>query len=89
WCTLTRKRVVHFNPQNDKVMQAQGALPQHVVLRQRIRYFSNGVAIGTALFVDKLIDEWSPQIGDRRKRRSKQIEGFGGIASFGRVNARI
>ncbi|MEM7673132.1 MAG: transposase [Verrucomicrobiota bacterium] len=69
-----------------RVMENQGALAGHIVLRQRIRYFSEGMAIGTSLFVNELIQEWSPQIGDRRKRRPMAMKTFGRLTSFKRLN---
>ena len=69
------------------VMEGQGALPMHTLLHQRIRYFSDGVAIGTSLFVGQLIEEWSPKIGDRRKRRPSDVTSVEGVVSFRRLNS--
>jgi REP element-mobilizing transposase RayT len=52
--------------------EAQGALPTHVLLRCRVRYFSEGAVLGSREFVNAYLDKW--QDSARRKHRSKPCE---------------
>ncbi|MCH2157078.1 MAG: hypothetical protein MK080_13925, partial [Opitutales bacterium] len=67
-----------------EVMDAEGALPLPVLLRQRIRYFTRGAVIGSALFVEEYIAKWAERVGDRRRREPKQIDvkAMSGLTSF-------
>ena len=67
-----------------EVMDAEGVLPLPVMLRQRIRYFTQGAVIGSALFVEEYIAKWAERVGDRRKREPKQIDAkaISGLTSF-------
>ncbi|MCH2156688.1 MAG: transposase [Opitutales bacterium] len=71
----------------DEVMHAEGALPLPVLLRQRIRYFTQGAVIGSSYFVEKHIAAWTERIGDRRKRLPKGMSGeaMSGLTSFKRL----
>ena len=53
------------------VAESRGSLPTHVLLRQRLRFISNGAVIGSQVFVSQCIAQWSGKIGDKRPRRPK------------------
>ncbi|MCH2156392.1 MAG: transposase [Opitutales bacterium] len=53
----------------DQVMQEQGQLPLAILLRQRIRFLTDGAVIGSSQFVKSYITAWSQRIGDRRRRK--------------------
>ena len=56
-------------------------------LRQRLPFISEGIALGSSLFVEALVDHWSPQIGDRRKRVPKEAPGRSEWVTFRRVRS--
>lgn len=50
-----------------RVMAAKGKLPQHVVLRCRVRYFSDGAVLGSREFVQKHLTAYRLATGRRRR----------------------
>ena len=78
---------------NDKatreVMAQHGTLPNYTHLHQRISYFTQGAVIGSQLFVDSCIQQWSSKIGDLRPRSPHRIniEDAGNLTSFRRSRA--
>ena len=72
-----------------KVIMERGELPSHTILHQRIRFFSDGAVIGSSQFVEKLINEWSPRIGDRRTRTPQKVDSIGTLATFRRLRKKV
>ena len=66
------------------VVAESGALPEHVFLLQRLKFFSEGIAIGSEQFVSGCVRKWSPGIGDKRERKPQRlpIEDLDGFTSF-------
>ena len=69
------------------VSAQSGQLSQHTQLLQRISFFTQGAVIGSQLFVDACIRQWSPKIGDIRPRSAHPInpESSTQITSFRRA----
>jgi len=58
------------------VAEAQhGELPLHEVLRSRVRYFTDGAAIGSANFVDGVFESHRNHFGPRRKTGARTMHG--------------
>ena len=61
--------------------------PHYAFLRQRLSFISEGIALGKSVFVNQLVEKWSPQIGDRRPRKPKETTGSEGWVTFRRVRS--
>jgi len=57
----------------DRVIAQGGKLPMHVLLRCRVRYFSDGLALGSQDFVDKLFERYRAQFGRKRKTGARPM----------------
>jgi putative transposase len=55
------------------VLVQDGKLSLGELLRCRVRYFSDGVAIGSQSFVDGVFSEWRGQFGERRKDGARTL----------------
>ena len=56
-----------------KVMEQGGKLSLGELLRCRVRYFSDGVAIGSRSYVDGVFSEWRGQFGEKRKDGARTL----------------
>ncbi len=59
--------------QMDKVVKNGGRLPKHVVLRCRLRHFTDGAVIGGQAFVAQHLADYSARTGRRRKSEPKSL----------------
>ena len=55
--------------------EPSGAMPGHVMMRHRIRYFTDGVVIGSRGFVDEVFARCRNRLGDRRKTGARKLRG--------------
>ncbi|MFO7725378.1 MAG: transposase [Oceanipulchritudo sp.] len=57
-----------------KTLQTNGSLDPCELLRLRVRYFCEGLALGSKDFVDKVFQQYSSHFGEKRKSGSRPIE---------------
>ena len=57
-------------------LQREGRLPRSELLRLRVRYFSDGLALGSELFVENVFEQYRSHFGEKRKSGSRPIQGF-------------
>jgi hypothetical protein len=56
-----------------EVLDGGGRLKLSELLRCRVRYFSDGVAIGSKGFVEGVFDEWRGEFGEKRKNGARSV----------------
>jgi hypothetical protein len=74
-----------FSPEQvEAVLQAGGRLPLHEVLRCRVRYFSDGLALGSQSFLEKLFQRYRAQFGAKRQTgaRPMRFGDWGGLCTL-------
>ena len=65
-----------FDPaQVRKVLEAGGELPLHQLIRCHVRYFNDGAALGSRLFVEEVFANNRPLFGERRKDGARKMKG--------------
>ena len=63
-----------FTPEQiQAVVKADGRLPLQEVLRCRVRYFSDGLVLGSQAFVDSIFDRYRSQFGHNRKSGARPL----------------
>jgi hypothetical protein len=69
-----------------EVYAAGGRLSLPEVLRLKVRYFSEGIALGSEEFVSEVFRQWRPEAGGSRRRRAWPMEGadWGGLTTLRR-----
>jgi putative transposase len=65
-----------------KVLEQNGELALPEVLRLRVRYFSEGVAIGSKAYVDGVYREFRDRFGDTRRTFPRPMFDVGGLANM-------
>ncbi len=69
---------VGFAPEKvDQVLKEDGDLPVTELLRCKVRYFSDGVAIGSSDYVDGIFEKYRDQFGPKRKSGARKMKGGG------------
>lgn len=74
-----------FSPEQvQAVIDAGGRLPLHDVLRCRVRYFSDGLAVGGPLFLEQVFRRYRGHFGPRRTTgaRPMRFGEWGGLCSL-------
>ena len=61
-----------------KTLKGQGYLPLTQLLRLRVRYFSDGLVLGSELFVEKVFERNRSHFGEKRKCGARPIRGMPG-----------
>jgi len=56
-----------------KVWEQGGALRREELLRYRVRYFSDGVAIGSKLYMEEFVERFRDCFGEKRKRAGSRL----------------
>ena len=65
-----------FDPDHLRaVIAAGGELPTHVLIRCHVRYFNDGVAIGSRGFVEEVFTRNRAQFGARRRDGARRMRG--------------
>ncbi len=59
----------------EKTLAEGGELDRFDLLRCRVRYFSDGVALGSRLFVEEVFENNRPLFGERRKNGARKMRG--------------
>ena len=65
-----------------RVIDEGGELALAEVLRIRIRYFSDGVALGSREFVNGVFAEFRDRFGERRKTGARDLKGIRALSSL-------
>ena len=60
--------------QVEEVLRTGGKLPLYVILRCRIRYFSDGLALGSREFTEHVFGKYRDQFGSRRKTGARPMK---------------
>jgi putative transposase len=69
---------VGFAPEKvEQVLKEDGDLPVTELLRCKVRYFSDGVAIGSSDYVDGIFEKYRDQFGPKRKTGARKMKGGG------------
>ena len=61
----------------EQVLKDDGDLPVTELLRCKVRYFSDGVAIGSSDYVDGIFEKYRDQFGPKRKTGARKMKGGG------------
>ena len=61
-----------------KTLKQNGVLPKSDLLRLRVRYFSDGLVLGSELFVEKIFHQYRSHFGEKRKSGPRQLKGLAG-----------
>jgi len=59
-----------------KTLEEKGHLPTSELLRLRIRYFSDGLVLGSELFVENVFQQYRSHFGEKRKSGARPIKGL-------------
>jgi REP element-mobilizing transposase RayT len=63
-----------FTPEQVRqVLAAGGRLPMHEILRCRVRYFSDGLALGSREFLEKIFQRYRGHFGPRRETGARPM----------------
>ena len=63
-----------FTPEEvKKVLEAGGQLPMHELLRCRVRYFSDGLALGSRAFLEQIFQRYRGHFGPKRKSGARAM----------------
>ena len=76
----------------DKVLDEGGELSRLQLLNCKVRYFSDGVVIGSKEFVDRMLNEHKGQFSMlRRKRGAREMKNgeWGGLCTAGELRSRV
>ena len=76
----------------DKVLDEGGELPLIQLLNCKVRYFSDGVVIGSKGFVEKMLDEHRNEFSPMRRKRgaNKMKKGdWGGLCTAGELRSTV
>ena len=74
-----------FTPsQVEQVLAAGGRLPVHELLRCRVRYFSDGLALGSREFLETVFQRYRTQFGARRSTGARPLRfgNWGGLCAL-------
>jgi hypothetical protein len=73
--TATPRKRMGFSPQQVKeVVDSGGRLTRHEVLRCRVRYFSDGLVLGSSEFVNAVFGRYREQFGVKRKTGARGMK---------------
>jgi hypothetical protein len=60
----------------NEVLESGGALPLPELLRCRVRYFTDGLALGTRAYVDEVFNRYRDHFGEKRKSGARPTMGM-------------
>ncbi len=61
-------------------LEREGQLPLSELLRLRVRYFSDGLVLGSELFVEDVFEQYRSHFGEKRKSGARPIKGLSDVA---------
>ena len=59
-----------------ETLEREGQLPRSELLRLRVRYFSDGLVLGSEIFVEEVFEQYRSHFGDKRKSGARPIKGL-------------
>ena len=59
-----------------ETLEREGQLPSSELLRLRVRYFSDGLVLGSEIFVEEVFEQYRSHFGNKRKSGARPIRGF-------------
>jgi len=59
-----------------QTLKQNGQLPRSELLRLRVRYFSDGLVLGTEAFVEDVFEQFRSHFGEKRKSGPRALRGF-------------
>lgn len=59
-----------------ETLEREGQLPKSELLRLRVRYFSDGLVLGSEIFIEEVFEQYRSHFGDKRKSGARPIKGF-------------
>jgi REP element-mobilizing transposase RayT len=74
-----------FSPEKvEEVLRTGGKLPMHVLLHCRVRYFSDGLVLGSKEFTDKVFNRYRDQFGSKRESGARPMRygEWGGLCTM-------
>jgi len=80
-----RSKAVNFDKKMlSETIEKGGRLSSTQLLHCRVRYMTDGLAIGSAAFVDEFLDDRRKLFGEKRKNGARKMRGgdWGGLCSF-------
>lgn len=69
--TITRKLLL-------ETLESKGSLPKNELLRLRIRYLTDGLVLGSELFVERVFDRYRDQFGKKRETGARSMDCLAG-----------
>lgn len=61
-----------------ETLKQGGQLPRSELLRLRVRYFTDGLVLGTEAFVEDVFQQFRSHFGEKRRSGSRALRGFSG-----------
>jgi putative transposase len=61
-----------------ETLKQNGQLPRSELLRLRVRYFSDGLVLGTEAFVEDVFEQFHSHFGEKRKSGARALRGYSG-----------
>lgn len=59
-----------------ETLEHEGKLPRSDLLRLRVRYFTDGLVLGSELFVEEVFERYGGHFGEKRKSGARPIRGM-------------
>ena len=59
-----------------ETLEREGQLPMSELLRLKVRYFSDGLVLGSELFVEEVFELHRSRFGEKRKSGARPIRGM-------------
>ena len=84
--TAGRSGKVVLDPEEiRRELKREGVLTVGQVLRLRVRYFSDGVVLGSRNYVNGIFAEYRDRFGPRRKSGARPLRGLGALEALGEL----
>jgi putative transposase len=81
--TAGRSGKVVLDPQEiRRELKREGALTLGQALRLRVRYFTDGVVLGSRNYVNGIFTEYRDRFGPRRKSGARRLRGLGALGDL-------
>ncbi len=61
-----------------ETLKKNGSLPRSEILRLRVRYFTDGLVLGSKLFVEEIFEQYRSHFGEKRKSGARPPNGIAG-----------
>ena len=87
----TEKKAGFSSEEVEKVVEEGGNLPAGTVLRCRVRYFSDGVVLGSQGFVEEVFRRYRKEFGVKRKTGARKMRWgeWGGLCTMRDLRERV